>query len=291
MSHVIVSLIGGASLGGVYALIGLGLVMVFRATATLNFAHGELMLLPAFLVGWWQAHHTTNVAFAFIVAALVGALVGVMFYQLVLRRTTGLPPFMGFVATLGLASILDGVIGIAIGANSYPINIGILPQGVTTIFGARFSQSSLVLTAFTLLLAAVVAVVMRFTTLGTRIRAAGQDAVLASQGGIQVRRLYMGSWAVAAILAAIAGVSYGSANIVDASMTSLALAGFPAVLLGGLDSFEGAVAGGLIVGVVQGFTATYLGGIYLDLVTYSLLLVVLLLFPYGLLGSKRVARV
>jgi branched-chain amino acid transport system permease protein len=291
MDRLVVSVIGGASLGGVYALIGLGLVLVFRATATLNFAHGEFMLLPAFLVGWWQASHPTNIGPGFVIAGVVAALIGTFFYLTVMRRATGLPPFISFVATLGLASILDGVMGIIFGVNSYTIRIPGLPHGVVDILGARFSTGSLALTCFTLVLAGAVAAVMRFTTLGTRIRAAGQDAVLASQGGIQVRRLYTGSWAAAGVLAAVAGLAYGTSNIVDTSMTSLALAAFPAVLLGGLDSFEGAVAGGLLVGVVQGFTATYLGGTYLDLVTYSLLLGVLLLFPYGLLGSRRVERV
>ena len=291
MSRVVVALVGGASLGGIYALIGLGLVLAFRATATLNFAHGELMLLPAFLVGRWQQDHVMNIGLALLLAALAGAVICVLFYQTVLRRTTGLPPFMGFVATLGLAAILDGVIAIAFGTNTYPIRLAWLPTSVVTIFGARFSATSLILTGFTLLLAGAVAAVMRFSLVGMRIRAAGQDALLASQGGIHVRRLYTGSWAAAGVLAAVAGVAYGSANIVDPSMTTLALAAFPAILLGGLDSFEGAVLGGLIIGVAQGFTASYLGGTYLDLVTYSLLLLVLLVYPYGLLGSKRVTRV
>ena len=291
MDRFIVSLIGGASLGGTYALIGLGLVLAFRATETFNFAHGELMLLPAFMVGYFQAHNSMPFAAGLVVSLVVIAVVGVLFYLLVLQKTTGLPVFMSLIATLGLAAILDGVIAILFGSNQYGITFPGLPKGVTHVFGARISTESIVLTIFTVLLAALVAGVMRFTNLGTRIRAAGQDAVLASQGGIQVRRLYMGSWAIAAVLAGIAGISYGSVGIVNTSVTQLALSAIPAIMLGGLDSIEGAVVGGLVVGIIQGFTDTYLGGQYQDVVTYSLLLVILLTRPQGLFGTQQVSRV
>jgi branched-chain amino acid transport system permease protein len=291
MSRFVVSLVGGITLGGTYALIGLGLVLAFRATETFNFAQGELMALPAFIVGYFQAHNHQSFGVDLAISLVVIAVVGILFYVLVLQRTTGLPVFMSLIATLGLAAILDGIIAIIFGSNQYSITIPRLPKGVTIIAGARISTASIVLTIFTLILAGLVAGVMRFTNLGTRVRAAGQDAVLASQGGIQVRRLYMGSWAVAAVLAGIAGICYGSVAIVNTSMTELALSAIPAIMLGGLDSIEGAVIGGVIIGIIQGFTNTYLGGQYQDVVTYSLLLVILLTRPQGLFGTKQVARV
>jgi len=123
------------------------------------------------------------------------------------------------------------------------------------------------------------------------VRAAGQDSVLASQGGIHVRRMYIGAWVIGGVLAAIAGILYGSTSIVDSSMSGLGLIAIPALVLGGLDSFEGAVAGGLIVGIVQGFITVYLGGQWVNPVTYTLLLVVLLVLPRGLFGTQEVLKV
>jgi len=291
MDRVIVSLVGGGSLGGTYALVALGIVLAFRATGTFNFAHGQFMLFPAYLVGAWQAQHAQSLAVSIVVGVSAIATIGLAFYLMVLQRTVGLAHFMGVIATFGLAAVLDGVMLILFGSPQYNIDFPLLPQGVVVLLGARVSATSLALAAFTLLLAAGVAAALRFTPIGIKVRAAGQDAVLASQGGINVRVLYMGSWALAAALAGIAGVAYGTTNIVNGSLVDVALAAFPAILIGGLDSIEGAVIGGLLVGIAQGFIATYLGTQLLDVLTYSLLLVVLMFFPQGLLGTRIVTRV
>lgn len=291
MDRVIVSLVGGGSLGGTYALVALGIVLAFRATATFNFAHGQFMLFPAFLVGAWQAQHVQPLAVSITVGLVTVALIGLVFYLLVLQRTVGLAHFMGVIATFGLAAVLDGVMLIIFGSPQYNIDFPLLPRGVVVLLGVRVSATSLVIAAFTLLLAVGVAASLRFTPLGIKIRAAGQDAILASQGGINVRVLYMGSWALAAALAGVAGITYGTTNIVNHSFVDVALAAFPAILIGGLDSIEGAIIGGLVVGIAQGFIATYLGSQLLDVLTYALLLVVMLIFPQGLLGTRRVLRV
>lgn len=291
MDRVIVSLVGGGSLGGTYALVALGIVLAFRATGTFNFAHGQFMLFPAYLVGAWQAQHAYSLAVSIIVGLFAIATIGLVFYLLVLQRTVGLAHFMGVIATFGLAAVLDGVMLILFGSPQYNIDFPLLPQGVVVLLGARVSATSLALAAFTLLLAAAVAAGLRFTPIGIKVRAAGQDAILASQGGINVRVLYMGSWALAAALAGVAGVAYGTTNIVNNSLVDVALAAFPAILIGGLDSIEGAVVGGLLVGIAQGFIATYLGTQLIDVLTYSLLLVVLMFYPQGLFGTRVVTRV
>jgi branched-chain amino acid transport system permease protein len=291
MDRMIVSVAGGGALGATYALVGLGIVLAFRATATFNFAQGQFMLFPAFLVGAWQAQHRASLAVSIIVGLLVISAIGVAFYLLVLQRTVGMGHFMGVIATFGLAAVLDGAMLIIFGSPQYNINIPRLPHGVVHVLGTPISAASLVITAFSLVLAGLVAAGLRFTPLGIRIRAAGQDAILASQGGLNVRTIYMGSWAIAACLAGIAGIAYGTTNLVNTSLVDVALAAFPAILIGGLDSIEGAVIGGLLVGITQGFIATYLGPQYLDVLTYGLLLVVMLVYPTGLLGTRTVTRV
>jgi branched-chain amino acid transport system permease protein len=292
MSNFVVSIIGGASLGGVYALISLGLVLGYRATGTFNFAHGQFMYLPAIMVATWQAQESSLPFWVALPIALATvAVVGILFYLLVLRRMVGMPHFMGVIATLALAAIIDGVLSIKFGTGDARIEVPGLPTGSVEVLGSRFSAASLVLTAFTLVLAATVAAVLRFSRLGTRVRAAGQDPVLASQGGINVRSIYMGSWAVSAALAGVAGVALGATTLVSPSMTAIALAAFPAILLGGLDSIEGALVGGILIGIFQGFVATYWGGAVIDAASYTVLLLVLLVRPQGLFGTVRVERV
>lgn len=289
MIRFVISIVGGATLGGTYALIGLGLVLAFRATHTFNFAHGQLMVLPAFIVGYSQLNGYPIVV-SLLAALGITAVVAAFFYLFVLRRTTGLPLFMGIIATFGLAAIVDGSMGLIFHNAQYTITLPGVPKGTVTLFGAGVSTTALSFAAGTLALALAVAAVVRKTHLGVKIRAAGQNPVLASQCGIQVRRIHMGSWAAAGVLAALAGISYGSVTIVNTSMLHLGLAAIPAIILGGMDSVEGAVVGGLIIGVLQGFTQTYLGGEYVEVVTYSLLLVTLLFLPQGLFGTKQVVR-
>jgi branched-chain amino acid transport system permease protein len=290
MGRLVVAVVGGMLLGGTYSLIGLGLVQAFRATGTFNFAHGEIMVFPAFLFASWQTRHQVPDVVGIVLALAVGAALGVAMFTFVLRRTIGLSHFMGFAATLGVAVVLDGILQIWFGPGEHSLRLPGVPHGSVKILGAGVSTESLVLGVVANIIAFGVMGFMRYTEVGIRIRAAGQDAVLASQGGINVRRLYVSSWALAGVLAAIAGLTYGSTAAINLSTVGIALAAAPAIVLGGLDSFEGAIAGGIVIGLVQGFTNSYLGAQYVNVVTYSILLVVLLAFPSGLFGTTSVRR-
>jgi branched-chain amino acid transport system permease protein len=289
MDRFMLSFIGGLTLGGTLALIGLGLVLAFRATHVFNFAHGQFLLLPAFIIGHFELKH---VAFgpAVVLALAASTVIAVAFYWVVLRRTTGLSLFMGIIATLGLAAMMDGAMTILFPGGQYIVTVPGLPSGSVTILGAGISKTSLIFSLLTLVLAIFVVGIIRFTHLGLSIRASGRDPILASQCGLQVQRLHAGSWAVAGILAAIAGISYASTATASVSLIDLGLAALPAIMLGGLDSIEGAVIGGFLVGLMQGFTQTYLGGTYVNVVTYGLLRVVMRIYPQGLFGSKAIVR-
>lgn len=290
MGNAVVSLVGGASLGATYALISLGLVLAFRATWTFNFAHAQFMLIPALAVAVLESSGIAPFGVAVVAALALVAAIGVAFYLVILRHTVGLPHFMGMIATFGLAAILDGMISVVFGSQERSIRIPGLPDGAVVLFGTRISSASLVMTGIAFLLAAIVVAVMRWTHVGTIVRAAGHDPALAAQGGINVRWAYIGSWAFAGILAGAAGILYGSTQVVNGGLASVALAAFPAILLGGIDSVEGALVGGIAVGILQGFVATYLGGEYLNLVTYGVLLAVLMVYPQGLFGTRTVRR-
>jgi branched-chain amino acid transport system permease protein len=285
------SIVAGLFLGGTYALIALGLVLVFRATNTFNFAHGEAMLLAAYIVGKYAHQSTGSFVTTLVVALAIAAAISCAFYLLVLRRLVGRSLFLAVIATLGLASVLDGAMGIIFNAQQYSISNPFLPSGSLSIFGAHVQTATVAIAAFSLGLATLIAVVLQKTQLGIRVRAAGQSPLLASQGGINVRLVYLSSWALAGILAGVAGMAYGSTNLVSPSLVDVANLALPAMMLGGLDSFVGAIVGGLSIGLLQGLTSTYVGGDHVDAVTYAVLLVVLLVRPNGLFGTKIVSRV
>jgi branched-chain amino acid transport system permease protein len=291
MSELTAAIIGGLSLGAVYSLVTLGIVIIFRATETFNFAHGSFMLLAALIVGRLQSHSGLPFeVLALISLAIVGAL-GAMLFRFVLRSTIGRPHFVAVIATLGFAAVADGVIGIVFPETQYTITIPGLSNGSTRIFGATFSVASLEISAFAVILTVTLVLVFRFSSLGVRIRAAGQNSLLASQGGINVHRVYLGSWALACVLAGVAGIAYGSVNSVNQGIEGLALLAFPAALLGGLDSIPGSLIGGFGIGLIGGFVAAYIGGEYVTVVTYLVLLVVMLFLPHGIAGTRSVRRV
>jgi branched-chain amino acid transport system permease protein len=289
MSELTAAIIGGLSLGAVYSLVTLGIVIIFRATETFNFAHGSFMLLAALILGRLQSHSGLPFeVLALISLAIVGAL-GAMLFRFVLRSTIGRPHFVAVIATLGFAAVADGVI--VFPETQYTITIPGLSNGSTRIFGATFSVASLEISAFAVILTVALVLVFRFTSLGVRMRAAGQNSLLASQGGINVHRVYIGSWALACVLAGVAGIAYGSVNSVNQGIESLALLAFPAALLGGLDSIPGSLIGGFGIGLIGGFVAAYIGGEYVTVVTYLVLLVVMLFLPHGIAGTRSVRRV
>lgn len=288
---VLVALFEGLSIGATYALVGLGLVLAFRTTGVLSFVHGQLMLLGVFLIGSWQARGFGVFSVQLILALLVVSAICMAFYWLVLRYADGLPPFVGFMATLGLASILDAVLLWFFGSASYRLNVPGVPDGVWDILGSRISSGTLVVSLVSIALAVLVAFFVQGTEIGVRMRAGGQNPVLAAQSGIRIRPLFLAAWALTGILAVLAGVAFASTRLATLDMTQLMLAAFPAIFLGGLDSTWGAIVGGLGIGMLQGFTLSVVGGDYSDVVTWLALLIVMLFLPHGLFGTRNSVRV
>jgi branched-chain amino acid transport system permease protein len=290
VSQLIIALVDGVSLGATYALIALGLVLIFRATTTFNFAHGHFMLLGAYLVASWQDFGDVPLVLVMLAGIAVVAAAGWVLFRLVLRRIVGAPPFVGVIATLGFAAVADALMLIIFGNQIYTIDASMLPSGTWTWGGARVSQSIVVLSGVSLLVAGVAAWVLERTQMGAKVRAAGQDVLLASQSGINVHRVYGACWAAGCALAGLAGITYGSNNAIGPEVSALGLLAFPAILLGGLDSIGGSVVGAMIIGLTHAFTASFIGGTWTYVTTYSLLLVVILVKPSGLYGTVTAAR-
>ena len=298
MSALVELLLNGAGVGCVYALVGLGFVVVYKSTGVVNFAQGGLMLIGAYTA--YNLHVTWGLSFwvALPGAVVVGALVGMLLEVLVLRHMVGKPAFAQLMVTLGLLFILQEVAANIWGLSQLDMQS---PWGNDTveIAGGLVRVDGLWTIAFTALLVGGFFAFFRFSRLGLAMRATALDQEAASAQGISARSVYLASWAIAGAVAALGAVMYAAApNSISPSMQLAALVAFPAVILGGLDSPGGAVIGGLVIGVGRAVSAKYfgtwmpwLGQSFSDVFPYVVMIIVLLIRPYGLFGTKEVRRV
>ncbi len=300
----------GLSLGAIYALLAMGFVIIFKATQVLNFAHGALAALGAFFV----ASFATIINFpgrfipgapawlqwtASVVAALVAAaLVGMIIERLFLRPMVGEALFAVAIVTLGIDIALRNITNDWIGTNSRPLGD---PWGIKILdLGwVRIAHTEIVQIITVLVLVAAVALFFRSRT-GIAMRATAFDQEAARAQGISVGRIFSVSWAIGAVLAAVAGIFISvfprRAAGVDTFTAFFAFKAFPAIILGGLDSVVGAVVGGFAIGLAEAASTSYvkldfLGTGFGGIVPYLLMLVVLLIRPYGLFGTEEIRRV
>ena len=287
----------GLALGSRYALVALGFVIIFKASGVINFAQGALVTLGAYLA--YNFNQTWDVPFvlALPMAVATGALVGVIVQRLLLRRMVGRPVFAVIMITIGLLFLLDQTMPSIWGYDALDLGD---PWGIDTV-----TVGGVVLAVKDLWAIALAGVVLlgfflffKYSRMGVAMRASALDQEAALARGISVRRVFAWSWGIAGGVAALAGVSLGSGPAaVTPSLGLVALAAFPAMILGGLDSPKGAVVGGVLIGVTQTLTAGYqpeyaafLGNNFYVVMPYVVMIAILLIRPYGLFGTKEVQR-
>ena len=287
----------GVALGSRYALVALGFVVIYKATGVINFAHGAMVTLGAYFA--YNFHRTWGLPFALAVlmAAVAGGLVGALIQRLLLRRMVGRPVFGVIMITIGLLFVMTEAMASVWGYDARDLGD---PWGIRTVTvgGVVLSVKDL----WGIALAGVVLfaffILFRYSRIGLAMRAAAFDQEAALARGISVAKVFGWSWAIAGAVAALAGVSLGSGPAaVTPSLGLIALAAFPAMILGGLDSPLGAVIGGVVIGLTQTLTAGYqpehaafLGTNFHVVMPYVVMVVILLVRPYGLFGTKEVHR-
>ena len=288
----------GLALGAVYALVALGFVVVYKATGVINFAHGELMLLGAYLV--YALGSLLRLPFLVAVPVAMGlmAIVGLAIERTILRRMVGRPTFSVVMITIGLAIILRQIVTAAFGFDDRLLSD---PWGSSqfTLGEVRLNVVSVATVVACAVLFAAFFAFFRASRAGVAMRATAFDQEAALAVGIPVRHVYAWSWMIAAGTATVAGVFLAAFPAsLSPSLGFAAFRAFPAAIVGGLDSPGGAILGGLGIGVVevlvQGYQpqlAPWLGVDFHVVAPYFLMIAVLMVRPYGLFGTPEVERV
>lgn len=309
MGYFLETLFGGLMSGMLYALVGLGFVLIFKASGVFNFAQGAMVLVAALSMArfssWlpqWLGFESLLLAniLAFIISAILMVIIAILIERFVLRHLVNQEATTLLMATLGISYFLDGAGQTMFGSSVYTIDVG-MPKDPAFILNDMFEGGVLInledLTAagIAALLVLVLALFFQYTNTGRALRAVADDHQAAQSIGIPLNRIWIIVWAVAGVVALVAGIIWGSKFGVQFTLSTAALRALPVVILGGLTSVPGAIIGGLIIGVgeklSEAYLGPYLGGGIEIWFAYILALVFLLFRPQGLFGEKIIDRV
>lgn len=279
----------GLSGGGLYALAALAFVIVYKATRVVNIAIGEMLMVGAYLFFAGAVTFALPIWAAALAAVLGAGLLGAVIERTVIRPLLGEPPISVFMVTVGLSSILIGLVELIWTADqrrlpdfmpNTPVMVGEAFLAPKVFYGAMVAVA----------LIAAVLLVFRFWRGGVALRATAADQAAAYSMGIAVPRVFSLAWVASSMIAAVAGIIVGAIGGLSSSMGVFGLSVLVVVIVGGLDSVLGALVGGLFIGLIEAWAGAYLGGEYKLLATFIVLVVVLMLRPYGLFGTHEIER-
>jgi branched-chain amino acid transport system permease protein len=285
-------LISGVAQGCIYGLIALGFVLIYKATETVSFAQGELMMLGAFLAlalltvlgfPFWLTIPATMLAMG---------LFGLAVERLVIRPILGQPAFSIVMLTIGISYVARGAITMIpdVGTDTRVLPVP-YNDAITKVGGLVLDIEQMVVIGSTAVLCLVLAMLFRRTKIGIAMQASSQNQLAAYYMGIPVQRLNGLVWALASAVAAIAGILLAPITFVHANMGFIGLKAFPAAVVGGFGSLPGAIVGGLIIGIVESMAGFFLPEGFKDIAAYVVVLIMLMVKPNGLFGEKLSKKV
>jgi len=290
VSYLIQLIVSGLAIGAIYGLVAMGFAVIYKATGIVNFAQGEMGMLTAYTTWSLAVTLGTGGVVTVFIAIAIGALLGLICERLVMRPMLGEPVLSVVLVTIGLAVVLRSIVTIIWGASPHKFEIA----GADTVVdlagvGLRVSQIG-VLAALVLALAGFW-FFLRHSRFGVAMRAVAADEKTARLMGVSTARVQAVAWASASALAGLAGALFAVIYGLTPTVFELGLKAFPATVLGGFDSVLGSGFSGLIIGVVENLVGGYLPSTLKEIAGFVLILVVLMIRPFGLFGEKRIERV
>jgi branched-chain amino acid transport system permease protein len=276
-------------LAAIYALVSTGYVLIYRVSRVLNLAHGELMMMGAYLLVATAGAFSGNPLLALVLAAAGGLVMGMVVYAVLMRWLTGEAVLAAVLITIALGILLRGLsVLIWTTQQYYPgAMFGWHNPPVRIAPGVQISAASLAIVLLTVIVYAGLFIFLQFTRWGVRMRAAGQNPLLAEQRGIRLHGIYAFAWGLSTFTASLAGMLLSLDSGVESTMATIGLKAFPAALVGGLDSLLGAAIGALIVATAEIAAIQYVNPLLSDVVPFLVLLIVLAIRPWGLFGSRE----
>lgn len=282
--------VSGLSNGMIYALAAVGFVVIYKASDVINFAQGDLLLFGTYLGFFTVTQLGLPWGVAAVVTVVLAVGIGLLVERAVLRPLVGEPIISMIMVTIGLSSVLRAIVNGIWGPRPRQFD-PFLPQGEVTVGAAVLSIDRLLAIPVGLALLGLLALFFRYTRDGIAMRAIADDQMAALSMGIRIPRVFGVAWGLAAATAAIGGMMLANIVGVSPNVAAVGLRVFPVVILGGLDSIGGAVIGGVVIGLLEVYAGGYVGHGLNLVIPYFVLILVLMIRPYGLFGKEIIERV
>ncbi len=288
--------ISGLVIGSIYAVVALGFTIIYKATRVVNFAQGELLMVGAYVCYAFLVQMHVPFWAALMLTVLFGMVLALFVERLILRPMIGEPIISIIMVTIGLALVFRSIVSAIWGTEILVYEPKLFPQEMVTIAGLPVSQEFVWCFVLSMFLLAVFSLFFKYSKAGVAMRATAFNQQVAQSMGISVKHVFALSWVISAVVSGIGGVLIGNINGINSSLYHFGLKVFPATILGGLDSILGAALGGLIVGILENLSDGVCKA-YLDLsgvkevAPYVFLVIILMIKPYGLFGTKEIERV
>ncbi|MFH1115745.1 MAG: branched-chain amino acid ABC transporter permease [Pseudomonadota bacterium] len=295
MTELFQAVASGLMVGSLYSLIGLGIVVIYKSTRVFNFAQGGLLMVGAYLAWCFMEQAGMPIWLGLLCGLASAVVIGFLIERFGMRRMVGRPILSLIIVTLALQALIDGIVTLFWGHNNYLVYPKFIPPNPVEFLNVILSLQHIIVFFITMLVIALFILFFQYSKWGLDMRAVAEDHQAAMCMGISIKVVFVLAWVISAVLAYIGGVLLGSINGVSTSLHQIAANCFPVILLGGLESIPGVLIAGLIVGILE-----YMSGLYLDpivgastreIVPYCILVLVLMIKPYGLFGLKRIERI
>ncbi len=287
--------VNGVIVGTLYGVVAMSFVLIYKASKVVNFAQGEFLLIGAWVCWWVLTEFKVPFILGFPITLVFMFAFGVILQVVVLRPMIGEPAISVIMVTIGLSIVFQALMRWIFGVTVQPFPQVFEAQSVN-ILGLNVQTAYVMSFAISLFIMATFAAFFKYSRLGLAMRATAFDQQVAQSLGISIRQVFAASWAISAMVSALAGVVTGMVNGVSSGISFIGIKVFPAVILGGLDSVIGAVVGGLIIGILEN-VAEFADSQFLQvgnlfaIAPFYVLIVILMIKPYGLFGTKNIERI
>ena len=289
-------LLNGLIVGLLYGVVAMCFVLIYKSTRVVNFAQGEFVVLGAWVCWWLVTSMQMPFAISFVFALVFMTLFGILVQVVVLRPLVGEPVISVIMATIGLSIFMRALMNWVFGNNAeaFPEVFG--DYGTVTVAGLPFETAYLMSLVLSLVVLGFFFWFFKMSRYGLAMRATAFKQQVAQSLGVSVKMVFAMAWAISALVSAMAGVVLGLVNAVSNSLAFVGIKVFPAVIVGGLDSIAGGVVGGVIIGILENL-AEFVDGQYLQwgnlyrVAPFYVLIVILMIRPYGLFGTEDIERV